>query len=101
MEKSPIEIPGINLSIIYHFTIFFALSFFLTLSLKSKKLDIKTIVFVFLISLFYAISDEIHQLFVLGRVADIKDVLVDMAGIALALLTLKLSEKLKVSKHHR
>jgi VanZ family protein len=38
-----------------------------------------------LIALAYAISDEVHQLFVPNRTADVRDVLADMAGAALGL----------------
>ncbi len=81
------------LSMVYHFGIFFMFTFFLSLALKSNKFDKKIIVIIILVSIIYAISDEIHQLFVLGRVADTQDVLVDMAGSLFALLTLKTLEK--------
>lgn len=38
----------------------------------------------FIIGLFYAISDEVHQLFVPGREASIFDVLIDTTGIVVA-----------------
>lgn len=81
------------LSMMYHFGIFFMFTFFLSLALKSNKFDKKIIVIIILLSLIYAISDEIHQLFIMGRIADTKDVLVDMAGSLFALLTLKTLEK--------
>jgi VanZ family protein len=34
----------------------------------------------------YAISDEVHQLFVPYRTADVRDVLADLVGASLALL---------------
>lgn len=40
----------------------------------------KAIGFAVLICLLYAISDEIHQLFILGRGGQIKDVIIDSAG---------------------
>ena len=39
-----------------------------------------------LITLTYAISDEVHQMFVPYRTADIRDVLADAAGASLALV---------------
>lgn len=86
---------GLNLSTLYHLAVFFAFTFFLALSIKSKQLNKKTIAIVFLISLIYAISDEFHQLFVIGRFASIKDILIDMIGSSLALLTLKVLERFK------
>ena len=50
-----------------------------------KQVVILTIVFVFL----YACSDEIHQLFVLGREGAVRDVIIDTCGgIVLVLIKL-------------
>lgn len=46
--------------------------------------------------LLYAISDEIHQLFVPGREALISDVLIDLAGLLSALVFLRLLSMLQV-----
>ena len=43
-----------------------------------------------LICLLYAVSDEIHQVYVPGRAGQIKDVLIDFSGSALALGTIYL-----------
>ena len=40
----------------------------------------------FLLSVLYAISDEIHQLFVPGRSGQVKDVLIDSCGAALGIV---------------
>ncbi len=70
-------------TIIYHFYAFFFFSFFLLISLiKGKK---KNLIFTGLVlAIFYAISDEIHQLFVIGRACTISDILIDCIGILLA-----------------
>ena len=39
----------------------------------------------FLVSVLYAASDELHQLFVPGRSAEIKDVLIDSAGVLIGI----------------
>lgn len=71
----------IPFSIIYHFVIFFLFSFFLLMTIKgNKKIEIKHILIVFIISLAYAISDEIHQSFIPGRDTSIKDILTDLTG---------------------
>lgn len=76
---------GFNLAIVYHSIVFFLLSFFLLISIKGKnKMKTKYIIWTIAISLIYAISDEVHQLFVPGRVAGIKDILIDSAGILIA-----------------
>ena len=88
LTSMPGKITGLNLATVYHIAIFFAFTFFLTLSIKSKQLNKKTIVILLLISLAYALSDEFHQLFVPGRFSSLNDVLVDMIGSALAVLTI-------------
>lgn len=46
----------------------------------SKVLKFKALIFSVLICILYAISDELHQLFVPGRGAQMMDVLIDSAG---------------------
>jgi glycopeptide antibiotics resistance protein len=90
------ERTGLNLATLYHLSIFFAFTFFLTLYIKkNNKIDYRTVAAILLISLAYAISDEFHQLFVIGRFASVKDVVVDMVGSFLALLIIKILEKFK------
>jgi len=94
--SSPIwEKTGFNLATFYHFGVFFMFTFFLSLAIKKGKFDNKTIMIILLISLIYAISDEFHQLFVLGRFASIKDILIDFAGSIFSVLILKVLEKFK------
>ena len=83
---------GFNLSLFYHFGVFFMFTFFLSLTLITKNLDSKKILIIFLISFAYALSDELHQLFVPGRFCSLKDVLVDLIGNAYAILTIKIIE---------
>jgi VanZ family protein len=90
-----IEKAGIDISLFYHFGVFFMFTFFLTLSLTNKKLDYKTILIILLVSLIYALSDEFHQLFVIGRFCDIKDVFTDFAGSIFSVIILKVLEKFK------
>lgn len=71
-----------------HFTIYFIggiliFGFLNTFSIKMKYIIILTIMFGFL----YAISDEIHQLFISDRSARIMDVLIDTCGVALATIS--------------
>ena len=51
----------------------------------------------FIISVLYAISDEIHQLFT-ARTGSVKDVLIDTIGIIIAILFIKIIKKIK-TKH--
>ena len=39
-----------------------------------------------LICVLYAVSDEVHQIFVPGRGAEVKDVLIDSAGASVGVL---------------
>lgn len=65
-----------------HFTIYAALGFFVSTALLpySIKTGSKFIVAA-VISALYAVSDEIHQYFVPGRACQLRDVLIDCAGI--------------------
>jgi hypothetical protein len=84
---------GLNLAALYHFGIFFIFTFFLSLTLLQKRLNTKTILLILSISLIYALSDELHQLFVPGRLASLKDVLTDLGGSLFSVLFLKLFER--------
>jgi VanZ family protein len=95
ISSFPAVSTGFDLSIVYHFGVFFMFTFFLTLTLTNKKPDRKTITIILLISLAYALSDEFHQLFVPGRVADVKDLLTDFIGSICSVLAIKLIEKWK------
>ena len=57
----------------------------------------------FLICVIYAISDEIHQLFVPGRSGQVRDVLIDSAGSLLGIIIVMAFEKLliKFNKKHK
>lgn len=73
---------GISFSAVYHFVIFFLFNFFLLMAIKGKKeLKAKHLAITLLISVIYAVSDEIHQTFIPGRNAGITDILTDTAGI--------------------
>jgi VanZ family protein len=65
----------------------------LKLYFNSKQVVIFTITFVFL----YACSDEIHQLFVLGREGAIRDVIIDTCGGSVLVLIKSVVTHLKSS----
>ncbi len=81
--------------ILYHFTVFFLLGFFLFITIKGdKKIKIKYLIIVLIISIIYAISDEFHQLFVAFRSFSISDILTDTTGIFLsAIIHLYINKK--------
>jgi VanZ family protein len=93
MIKPTMETTKNNFSIIYHFGVFFMFTFFLFLTIKKEKADIKIMLIVFLISVVYAFSDEIHQFFVPGRFVSLKDILIDGAGNLCAIFLINRIDK--------
>lgn len=98
---------GSNLvAIAYHFIIFFLFSFFLFFTIKGdKKIKAKYIFTTIFLSIIYAISDEVHQIFIPLRSASISDVLTDFAGILIATffyiyISKKSESKRKDENHH-
>lgn len=86
-----------------HFTEYFILGLILILYLQTKeKLATKYIILAIIFCVLYAISDEIHQLFVDGRSCKIMDILIDTCGSSLAILGFtsiyKLTTNLKKQK---
>jgi VanZ family protein len=74
------------LSTAYHFSAFFCFSFFLFISMtRGRVLGINFFAGI-LISVAYAISDEIHQFFVPGRYCSLFDATIDSAGILFAFI---------------
>lgn len=82
--------PNINLNIVEfhtflrkttHFIIYFILGILLSNSLRLSGVKGKKIIFFAItISILYAISDEVHQLFVPERGGSVKDVFIDTMG---------------------
>lgn len=66
-----------------HFTLFFLLSVGVYLTTKNY------IITILLVSL-YAISDEVHQYFIPGRSCEIRDMIIDISGCLVSLITIKL-----------
>ena len=91
---------GTNLlAILYHILAYFFLALFLGFALIKGKYK-SLFVIVILFSVFYGITDEIHQYFVPGRSASISDVGLDSIGIMLFTLSylVLIEYKKKVSK---
>jgi len=85
---------GFNIiPIIYHFAVFFLFAFFLLAAIKgNKKIKIKYILIVLVISIIQAFLDEIHQIFVPFRYPSPADILTDTLGIFSAILLYLLIE---------
>jgi hypothetical protein len=71
------------ISVIYHFLAFFWFSFFLVITLIGGKRK-KLIYIAIILAIIYAVSDEIHQIFVPYRVFSVFDILTDAAGVLFA-----------------
>jgi len=68
---------------LYHIFIFFFFTIFLLFALvRGKKKDF--IFIAIIIAIFYALTDEIHQLFVPGRFSSFPDLILDSLGILTA-----------------
>ena len=77
--------PSNWLATTYHFLVFFLFSSFLLISIKGqRKIKLTHAIISFILSLIYAISDEIHQLYVPFRHASTGDVIIDSLGILLS-----------------
>jgi len=74
-----------------HFTEYFILGVLIFSTLKAY--GIKDIYIMILLCFLYAISDEIHQLFILGRDGNFKDVLIDTFGSSCGIFLLKRMKK--------
>ena len=48
----------------------------------------QALIFVLLLAVFYAVSDELHQTFVFGRSGNLRDVAIDFVGILAAIVFL-------------
>lgn len=70
--------------------------------LRSSVRGFNALAFTFAICVLYAVSDEVHQLFVLGRSGQIKDILIDstgaVIGIALYEMTSRIKKKVIISR---
>ena len=87
------DLPSLGLSDkIEHFTAFFILAVLLNLALiyqrKSYFLFKNASIATIFITLSYGAVDEIHQLFISGRTADIRDWLADSTGVIVAVILL-------------
>jgi len=71
-----------------HVLEFFPLGILAVLFLKELNLR-NPFLFSFIFSILYAISDEIHQTFIPGRNASVKDVVADCVGILIGLYIVK------------
>ena len=64
-----------------HFSVYFFLGIFIFRALKVDwPFSLQTALIALVLSSIYAISDEVHQLFIPGRSGEVRDVLIDSLG---------------------
>ncbi len=84
-----------------HFSIYTALGISLIsamlLTFKTKLLWL----WAWLVSVLYAISDEVHQFFVPGRSMELRDMLIDSSGALLGVLIVVLIRKIYIKRVSR
>ena len=71
-----------------HFSLYFLMGVFSFLAIVSyKRIKLfSRFLYPYTFSVLYAVSDEIHQLFVPGRSCELRDVFIDSCGILLSLV---------------
>lgn len=70
-----------------HFFAYFLLGLLLIYAVHIERLPTRrSILFSFVFTVAYAISDEVHQLFVPGRSGELRDVLIDSFGSAVGMV---------------
>jgi len=72
-----------------HFIEYLVLGCLLFMGFLDRSRPGRTILFVFIAGFLFAVSDEVHQLFVPGRTMRPFDVLVDLAGISASVLIIR------------
>lgn len=76
-----------------HFIAYFILGMLVLSALKQSNIQ-KSAVIAISICIFYAISDEFHQLFVLGRSGQFSDLLIDAAGALLGVVMIRITTRI-------
>ncbi len=87
---------------ILHAGEFFALAILVARALNGglqRPISPRTMLLAFLFCVLYAVSDEIHQMFVPNRYADLTDVLSDVVGAALGLVGLLFMQRMVLRRH--
>lgn len=92
------SIPGIDIptgpeyvSIIIHYLEYLVLTLLLCWAINAGIIQTvfpSALVSGFIVAVFYGVTDELHQLYVPGRVTDMLDILVDAAGAITAVILL-------------
>ncbi|MBD2847550.1 VanZ family protein [Paenibacillus sp. IB182496] len=79
-----------------HFFIYLGMGFVAMLALRSLRIRLwRSAGLALLLCVLYAVADEVHQMFVPGRGAQVRDVLIDSAGASLGVGLYALGSRLR------
>ncbi len=96
LDKESINTINFIIRKLAHFTEYFILTHLLYSLLKEYSKDKRKIIIISIaICLLYAITDEIHQLYIPGRTAKLKDIMIDTTGGIFYIALLKIKELIK------
>lgn len=85
-----------------HFFIYCFLGIFVLNALKKSGINgYRNVGVAFFFCMTYAVSDEVHQLFVTGRGAQVKDVLIDSTGAAIGIILSSITGRVVKSRTNR
>ena len=85
-----------------HFIAYFVLGALTVNALRRSGLrGFRSIVFSLIICVLYAISDEVHQLFIPGRSGEMRDVLIDSTGACFGIVVFSLLTRLGSKRKNR
>jgi len=76
-----------------HFTIYFILGILAYLTLNSYSIK-KSFYYSVVFCVIYAVSDEIHQLFLEGRAFKLLDIIIDTSGSVFGIIIVKYKDKI-------
>jgi VanZ family protein len=85
-----------------HFIIYFVLGMLVLGTLtKIGVRGMRGMAITLLVCVLFAVSDEVHQLFVMGRGAQVRDVFIDSAGVLLGIGLYKMAERIRSNNKDR
>lgn len=93
----------ISIRKIAHMLEYFALAFSMNIAVYNVRefSNIRTAIISMVISYLYSCTDEIHQIFVPGRAGMVQDTLIDLMGIAVAILLLTIIRGIVIKKKEK
>lgn len=84
-----------------HFCAYFILGILLMNALRKNRFAHRQIMLAVIISLLYAVSDEVHQLFIPGRSGEVRDILIDTIGATAGIFVYRLIVNMMIKRHFK